>query len=175
MYGSWDIELDRLNFLSFWTIFQMKKTPGDIITLHMCTIYDTSMMYGSYYGYEAWQTELFVILGHFLHFYFTKALKNQNFKQMKQMHEAIIILCKCTKHHDHMPYCSWDMVHDGCHFHFGLFFALLPPTDPKIKIFFKKNKNCLKMSFYIFVQFLRNGAQQLDKQTDRWTDGKSDI
>ena len=83
MYGSWDIELDRLNFLSFWTIFQMKKTPGDIIILHMCTIYDTRMMYGSYYGYEAWQTELFVILGHFLHFYFTKALKNQNFKQMK--------------------------------------------------------------------------------------------
>ena len=31
------------------------------------------------------------------------------------------------------------------------------------------------MLFYIFAQFLRNGAQQLDKQTDRWTDGKSDI
>ena len=85
--------------------------------------------------YGAWQTELFVILGYFLHFYFTKALKNQNFKQMKQMHEAFIILCKCTKHHDHMPYCSWDMVHDGCnfHFHFGLFFALLPPIDTKVK------------------------------------------
>ena len=90
--------------------------------------------------YGTWQTELFVILDHFLHFSFTKALKKINFKQMKQMHEAIIILCKCTKHHDHMPYCSWDMVHDGCnfHFHFGLFFALLPPIDPKIKI--KKKK-----------------------------------
>ena len=47
------MELDRLNFLSFWTIFQMKKTPGDIIILHMCTINDTHMMYGSCYGYEA--------------------------------------------------------------------------------------------------------------------------
>ena len=51
MYASWDMECDRRNFLSFWAIFcpftpqtnqkmknkKMKKTPGDIIFLHMCT------------------------------------------------------------------------------------------------------------------------------------------
>ena len=51
-YGSWDTESDRQFFLSFWAIFvpfyptnnlenqnfeKMKKTPGTIIILHMCT------------------------------------------------------------------------------------------------------------------------------------------
>ena len=63
MYSSWDMEHDRQNFLSFWTIFlhfyspnnpknqnykKIKKTPGDIITLHMCTINENHMMYGSW-------------------------------------------------------------------------------------------------------------------------------
>ena len=39
----------------------------------------------------------------------------------------IIILHTCTKTHDHMLYCSWDMhVTDAIViFHYGLFFALL--------------------------------------------------
>ena len=51
MYGSWDIERDRQNFLPFLTVFahlppknpknqdfeKMKKTPGDIIILRKCT------------------------------------------------------------------------------------------------------------------------------------------
>ena len=52
MYGSSDMECNRQNFLSFWTIFcpftplttqknqnfeKMKTTPGDIIILHKCT------------------------------------------------------------------------------------------------------------------------------------------
>ena len=62
MYGSWDTEWDRQNFLSFWAIFcpfsplttwkikilKLKKTPGDIIILHICTINDNHMMYGSW-------------------------------------------------------------------------------------------------------------------------------
>ena len=68
MYGSWDMEHDRHNFLSFCNIFctltlppstspsnsrnqsseNMKKKLGDIITLHMCTINDNHMMYGSW-------------------------------------------------------------------------------------------------------------------------------
>ena len=60
MYGSWDMEHDRQNFLSFWTVFcpllpwqpkeskfwKMKKTARDIIILHKCTINDNHMMYG---------------------------------------------------------------------------------------------------------------------------------
>ena len=57
------MECNRQNFLSLWTSFcplppppknpenqnfeKIKKTPGDIIILHKCTINDNHMMYGS--------------------------------------------------------------------------------------------------------------------------------
>ena len=40
------------------------------------------------------------------------SLKNQNFKKMKKKPGDIIILHKCTKNHDHMLYCSYDMARD---------------------------------------------------------------
>ena len=41
--------------------------------------------------------------------------------KMKKNPGDIINLHKCTKNHDHLPYCSRDMAHDGCsYFHFGL-------------------------------------------------------
>ena len=62
IHGSWDKEWHRQNFLSFWAIFcpsiplttrkikilKLKKMPGDIIILHICTINDNHMMYGSW-------------------------------------------------------------------------------------------------------------------------------
>ena len=59
MYGSWDVEWDRYNFLSLWAIFvllppcnlenknfvRIKKVPGDIIILHMKN--HDHMMYAS--------------------------------------------------------------------------------------------------------------------------------
>ena len=65
MYDSSDIEHNWQNFFSFWTIFcpfisnpittqrikilkRKKKTPGDIIILHKCTINDNHMIYGSW-------------------------------------------------------------------------------------------------------------------------------
>ena len=64
MYGSWDTKHVGPTFLPFWTIYctftppttqkikilkkKRKKPPGDIITLHMCTINDNHMMYGSW-------------------------------------------------------------------------------------------------------------------------------
>ena len=61
MYSSWDMEWDRENFLSFWTIFcslppknlknwnfeKMKKNPGDII-FHKCTKNQNHMLYFSW-------------------------------------------------------------------------------------------------------------------------------
>ena len=35
-----------------------------------------------------------------------KNLKNQNFEKMKKRPGDIVILHKCTKNHDHMPYFS---------------------------------------------------------------------
>ena len=59
IYGSWDTEHDIQNFSHFGHFLpfyapnnpknqnfeKMKKTPGDITILHMCTINDNHMMY----------------------------------------------------------------------------------------------------------------------------------
>ena len=48
IYGSSDLECNRQNFLPKKLKFEkMKKAPGDIINLPMCTINDNHMMYGS--------------------------------------------------------------------------------------------------------------------------------
>ena len=61
IYGSCNIRCNRQTFSTFWAIFcpfsplttwkikvlTLKKTPGDIILLHICTINDNHMMYGS--------------------------------------------------------------------------------------------------------------------------------
>ena len=60
MYGSWDMERDNIFCHHLWSIFSFypnspvnqnfgkmkKKTPGDIIILHICTINDNHKMYG---------------------------------------------------------------------------------------------------------------------------------
>ena len=62
MYASWKMECNRQKFLSFWTIFcpfttqltpklkiwkKCTKRPRNIILLHMCTINEDHVMYGS--------------------------------------------------------------------------------------------------------------------------------
>ena len=62
IYSSWNIRCNRQKYLSFWAIccpfsrlntwdikiLKMKKTSGDIVILHICTINDNHMMYGSW-------------------------------------------------------------------------------------------------------------------------------
>ena len=62
MYGAWDTKHNKFffvildHFLPFYpphnpknqNFEKMKKLPGDIITLQMCTINDNHMMYGSW-------------------------------------------------------------------------------------------------------------------------------
>ena len=50
------------------------------------------------------QTELFVILGHFLLFDFPNNLKNQCFQKLKKLFEYIIILHLHTRSDGHMMY-----------------------------------------------------------------------
>ena len=61
---------------------KMKKTPGDIIILHMCTINDNHIMY------DSWDTErnkqFFVILDYFLPFYPPKNPKDQNVEKINK-------------------------------------------------------------------------------------------
>ena len=132
-YDSWNIDWDRQNFLSFWTIFcpfvqrmkifkkngkkkmpgdnillniyvhqkcvpymciphaadneenesfeKLKKTPGDIIILNMCTINGNRMTYDSLYM-EQGGLNFFLILDHFLPFYLPK--KKQKIKILKK-------------------------------------------------------------------------------------------
>ena len=83
----------------------MKKFAGDIIIiLHMCTknqSYDVRFL-----RYGVRQTKIFVILGHFLHFYPPNNTKNQNFENMKTPPGDIIPLHMCTINKNHMMYGS---------------------------------------------------------------------
>ena len=95
MHGSWDMKRDRI-FCHFGPTFaflllttkkikilkKWKKTPWDIIILHMYTIKDNHMMYGSWIIKH--NTEFFVILSYFLHFYPPNNPKNQNLEKMKK-------------------------------------------------------------------------------------------
>ena len=99
----------RQNIFSFWTIFcpftplttqkinfeKMKKMPGDII-LHMCTIHENHMMYGSWDMEHNRQN--FVSLDHFWPFYHLKQTRKPRFEKTKKCMEMqsiskIVIIC----------------------------------------------------------------------------------
>ena len=141
---------------------------------------DIHMMYGSW-DKACDKTKFFAILGHFLPFYLTNNPKNKNFIKMKKVLGYIIILHKCTKNHDHMPYCPWNKACDGCNFYFSfwaIFSTFTPLTFQKSK-FFENEKNILRYHHFTYfiiilrhfkiwshdVQFLRCGVSQMDRQT----------
>ena len=86
---------------------------------------------------EIWHvTDVIVIFhfGLFLALLPPNSLKNQNLKKMKKTLGDIIILHKCTKNHNHLLYCSWDMERDGCNCYFSfwaIFCPCSPPNSPK--------------------------------------------
>ena len=137
MYAYSDMECNRHNFSSFQAIFcsfatlltlkvkiwkKCKKSPGDIILLHMCTTNQDHMMYSSW-DMKCNKQNFFVILGNLLPFYPPNSMKNENIKNEKKNPGDIIILHKCTKNHDHLLCSSREMVRDrcNCYFHFGLY------------------------------------------------------
>ena len=77
--------------------------------------------------YGAWQTEFFVILDHFLHFYPPNNPKNQNFEDILE----ILSFYTCVPKIMIICYTVPEMWCAILIFHFGLFFALLLPNDPK--------------------------------------------
>ena len=83
--------------------------------------------------YAAWQTEFFVIFGHFLHFNPTNNSKNQNFEKIKKPLEMpssytsipkIMIICYTVPE-------IWSVTGVIVIFHFRPFFAILPPNSLK--------------------------------------------
>ena len=151
MYGFWDMECDRQNFLSLWTIFwsftplwtqkikilqKWKKHLNILSFLQMFTISHCHMIFG-FSDRECNRQNFFVILNRFLPFHPSNNLKNQNFEKLKKAPGDIIILHKCTKNHDHMLYCSLEMARNGfnCYFWFwAIFYPFTSLTAQKIKI-----------------------------------------
>ena len=127
-----EIRSERQNFLSFWAIFcpftalltpkikiweKMHIIPKILSFLDMYIINEGQMMYGSWNIKPDRQSFLsFWVV--FYHLTWTN-LKNQYFEKKKKKKSGDIILHKCTKNHDHMLYCSWDMERDRCNCYFS--------------------------------------------------------
>ena len=117
-----------------------KKTPGDIIILHKCSINGNCMMYSSW-DMKCDRQNFLSFWTVFCTFTSLTTWKIKILKNWKTKLGDIIILHKCTKNLDHMLYCSLDRcVMDVIIFHFGLFFDLYLPNNPKIKIKKKMKK-----------------------------------
>ena len=141
MHGSWDVEHNGHNFLSFWNAF-----------CPFTSVWTQKIMYGhvyhkweSYYvwllRYGAWWTEFFVILDSF--FPFTQTTwKIKPLKKMKKTPRDIIILHMCTINNNHIMYGSWDMKCDGYRFLscWAIFCSLALLTTKKTKILKKGKK-----------------------------------
>ena len=145
LYSSWDMARDRCNFFSFWPIFcpfcppnspknqnliKKKKTPGDIIILHKCTKNRDHMLHCSWDMVRDRCNLYFSFWAIFCPFTSLTAWKMKFSKKWKKLLKIyIIILNNCTKNHDHMLYCSWDKLRDGCNCYF-LFWAIFGPFTP---------------------------------------------
>ena len=167
MYGSWDIEHDRQNFLSFRTILcsftSLRTRKIKILKKWKSSwrYYHFKHKYHKWKSYDVWflrygarYTECFLILDHFCPFTppflpsphpRPNSPENQNFEKMKKHVEISSFYTSLTKI---MILCNvvpeiWHATHVIVIFHFGLFFALLPPPlsySPKNQNFKKKKK-----------------------------------
>ena len=147
MYGSWDMERNRHNFLSFWLFFPLLPPYGPRKS-KFSKKWKKHLKILSFYkhkwqSYDVWflrygvqQTEFFVILDHFLPFHLPNNPKNQNLEKMKKTPGNIIILHKCTITDNYITYGSWDMKHDRQNFlsFWTIFCTFIPLTTQKIKI-----------------------------------------
>ena len=150
MYGSWDIECNRQNFLSFWTIF-CPFNPSD-----------NQMMYGSWdmkhdrqnrtawqksvtvwqKSMTVWQKSVTVWQNSVTEPLTTQKVKIlKNWKNHVEISSFYISVPKIMIISYTIPeiWCVTDVI---VIFHFGLFFALLPPTPPK-------DKNCAIQSSFL--------------------------
>ena len=104
----------------------------------------------------------------------------------KKTHGDIISLHKCTKNHDHMLYCSWDLAHDEYNFYFSfrafLFCSFTPMTARKTNFFQKMQKSLEISLFYTCVpkRMIKWCTVPeiwfvTDRRKERWTDGQMDV
>ena len=77
---------------------------------------------------EIWHVTDVIVIFHFWLFFVFLQPKKWKFQKNEKTPGDIAILHKCTKTHDYMLYCSWDLMRDrcNCYFPFWAIFALLP-------------------------------------------------
>ena len=133
----------------------MKQTPGNIIILHMCTINDNHMIYGSW-DMKHDRQDFLSFWTVFLPFYPTNNPKYQDFEKLKKTPGDIIILDMCTINYNHMMYGSWDIEHDRQSFLslWTIFCSFTSLKTPKIKILKKWNERLEILPFYTSVPWI---------------------
>ena len=161
------------------------KTSADIIVLHKCNKTNDHRLYCSWDMVFDGCNCCFLFWAIFCPFTPLTA-QRWKFQKTKKKHQGIssfytsvpkIILICYTVHE------IWHVTHVIIIFNFGLFFALLPPLQTKIKISKKNEKKLLEISsFYTCVPkiMIRWGTVpeiwwKMDGWTNSWTDGKRDI
>ena len=143
----------------------------------MCTINDNHMMYGSWV--MKCNKQNFLLIWTIFCLLPPKNLKNKNFEKMKISFyigvPKIMIICYTVPE-------IWQVMDVIVIFHFGLYFALLPPSAQKIKISKKWKNNWRYHHFrHVYqklwlddVRFLRYSARWTDRQTDGRTDRQTE-
>ena len=142
MYGSWYMERDGQNCLSFWTVF----CPFTALT----TKNPDHMQYCSWDTMrDGCNSNLFWAI--FCPFISLTVQKITIKKKMKETPGDVIILQQCSKNHDHMLYCSRDMARDRCNYFlfWAIFCPFTPLTAQKIKILKKCRKHLETSLFYL--------------------------
>ena len=111
----------------------MRKTPGDIIILQLCTTNEVHMMYG-FWDMECDRQKFFVILKQIFAFLSPNNPENQNFEKNEKIHRRYYHL---TQVH-HVIICFtvpeiWRGTNVIAIFHFELFLPFYSPNSPKNK------------------------------------------
>ena len=107
------------NIVFIYFFFKKRKTPGDIIFLHLCTK-NVDITYNSWIM-EHDRLDL-VILSHFLTFFHPKNLENQNFEKIKKARDTIL--------HVHQKSWSYDVQFLRYRVKWKEFFAILGHLCP---------------------------------------------
>ena len=195
LYCSWDMTLTDVTFISHFGLF-FALLPSNSLKnenskknekkhLEVSSFYTSvpKIMIIWYTVPEIWHMTDVIVIFHFGLFFALSpfcpfALKNENFTKMKKCLEIssfytsvpkIMIICYTVPE-------IWYVMYVIVIFHFGLFFALLLPYQPKNSKFQKNKKNTWRYHHFTHVyqklwlddvRFLRYGARQMDGWTNR--------
>ena len=154
--------------------------PGDIIILHMCTINDNHIMYGSW-DMDCDRQTFLSFWTIFCPFTPLKTWKIKILKKWKKIPGDIIISHMCTLNNNYMMYGFWDMECNGQYFlsFWTVFCPFTPLTVRRTTILKKWKKHLETSSFYTSVPKIMirwctvpEIWRVKEVQTVRWTNGQ---